>query len=126
MPTAKRCDLVLFWLLASGYYKYMSTFVPFPEERGVEPLKEVLSRVMIARGWGKVSAQARLEAAWKETVGPQWEAHTQALAIKRGILEVRVADAVVHQQLIMSKATLLQSMQLKLNQPIKDLKMRVG
>ena len=104
----------------------MSTFVPFPEERGVEPLKEVLSRVMMARGWGKVSAQAKLEGAWKAVVGPAFETFTQALAIKRGILEVRVADAMVHQQLIMSKAQFLKGIQERLGPQIKDIKMRVG
>ena len=104
----------------------MSTFVPTPEERGVEPLKEVLSRVMIARGWGKVSAQARLEAAWKAAVGPDWDTVTQALALKRGILEVSVRDALTHQHLIMRKASLLKNLQERLGPHVKDIKMRVG
>lgn len=104
----------------------MSTFVPFPEERGVEPLKEVLSRVMIARGWGKVSAQARLEAAWKAAVGPDWVGITQALALKRGVLEVRVNDALTHQHLIMIKSQIVKSLQEKLGPQLKDIKMRVG
>lgn len=104
----------------------MSTFVPFPEERGVEPMKEVLSRLMIARGWGKVSAQARLEAAWKAAVGPDWDTVTQPLAIKRGILEVRVNDALTHQHLVMIKTQLLKSIQGHLGPQVKDIKMRVG
>jgi predicted nucleic acid-binding Zn ribbon protein len=104
----------------------MSTFVPFPEEKGVEPLKEVLSRVMFARGWGKVSSQARLEALWKEAVGPEMQAFTQALTIKRGVLEVHVRDAVVHQQLVMRKQELLAAMQERLGPQIKSLRMRVG
>lgn len=104
----------------------MSTFVPFPEERGVEPLKEVLSRVMIARGWGKVSAQARLEAAWKTAVGPDWAGITQALALKRGVLEVRVNDALTHQHLVMIKAQLVKALQDQLGPQLKDVKMRVG
>ena len=104
----------------------MSTFVPFPEERGVEPLKEVLSRVMIARGWGKVSAQARLEAAWKASVGSDWASITQALALRKGVLEVRVNDALTHQHLIMIKAQLLTSLQERLGPQLKDIKMRVG
>ena len=104
----------------------MSTFVPFPEERGVEPLKEVLSRVMVARGWGKISAQARLEATWHAVVGPDWKDYTQALAIKRGVLEVRVSDAVIHQHLVMSKAQLLKGMQDKLGVQVREIRMRVG
>lgn len=104
----------------------MSTFVPTPQERGVEPLKEVLSRLMVARGWGKVSAQARLEAAWHTVVGVQWKSLTQALALKRGILEVRVADSLTHQQLIMNKAQLLKGIQEQLGSQVKDIKMRVG
>lgn len=104
----------------------MSTFVPFPEDRGAEPLKEVLSRLMIARGWGKVSAQARLEAAWKSAVGPDWETVTQAQALKRGVFEVRVNDALTHQHLIMIKAQLLKSLQERLGLQVKDIKMRVG
>lgn len=104
----------------------MSTFVPTPEERGVEPLKEVLSRLMFARGWGKMSTQARLESAWKAAVGPDWESVTQALALKRGILEVRVNDALTHQHLIMRKASVLKSLQERLGTQVKDIKMRVG
>jgi predicted nucleic acid-binding Zn ribbon protein len=104
----------------------MSTFVPFPEEKGVEPLKEVLSRVMFSRGWGKVSSQARLESIWKEVVGPGLQSFTQAQAIKRGVLEVQVQDAMVHQQLVMRKAELLAAMQDRLGPQIKNLRMRVG
>ncbi|MFO0812799.1 MAG: DUF721 domain-containing protein [Gemmatales bacterium] len=104
----------------------MSTFVPFPEERGIEPLKEVLSRVMIARGWGKVSAQARLEGAWHDVVGPDWKPFTQALAIKRGVLEVHVRDAAMHQQLVMSKGRLLKAIQEKLGPQVKEIRIRVG
>lgn len=104
----------------------MSTFVPFPEERGVEPLKEVLSRVMIARGWGKVSAQARIEAAWKSAVGPDWEGITQALALKKGVLEVSVKDALTHQHLVMIKSQLLKSLQETLGSSLKNIRMRVG
>lgn len=104
----------------------MSTFVPFPEDRGVEPLKEVLSRVMIARGWGKVSAQARLEGAWKAAVGPDWDGLSRALALKRGVLEVGVRDAMTHQHLIMIKSQLLRSIQERLGPQVKEIRMRVG
>ncbi|HMP17276.1 MAG TPA: DUF721 domain-containing protein [Gemmatales bacterium] len=104
----------------------MSTFVPYPEEKGVEPLKEVLSRLMTARGWGRVSAQAQLEADWREVVGPAFAPLTQPMAIRRGVLEVRVADAMVHQQLIMMKAHLLQGMQKRSKVPLHEIKMRVG
>ncbi len=104
----------------------MSTFVPFPEERGVEPMKEVLSRLMIARGWGNVSAQARLEGAWKAAAGPDWEGLSQVLALRRGVLEVSVRDAMTHQHLVMMKAQLLKSVQARLGPQVKDIKMRVG
>ena len=104
----------------------MSTFVPFPEEKGVEPLKEVLARLVVARGWGKISAQARLEALWHEVVGPEWKGHTQALAVKRGVLEVHVRDAVVHQHLVMRKEALRAAMAERLGVAIKSVRMRVG
>lgn len=81
---------------------------------------------MIARGWGKVSAQARLENAWKAAVGPDWETVSRALALKRGVLEVSVRDAVTHQHLIMLKTQLLKSVQKILGPQVKDIKMRVG
>lgn len=104
----------------------MSTFVPFPEDRGVEPLKEVLSRVMLQRGWGKVSAHARLEAAWKTVVGSPWDGLSQVVAFKRGMLEIRVTDALTHQHLVMMQSKLMNDMQKQLGTSIQSIRMRVG
>jgi hypothetical protein len=103
----------------------MGTFVPFPEERGPEKLREVLSRLFTSRRYGQVSAQAKLENAWAEAAGPQWRAVSRAVALKRGVLEVHVLDATTHQQLVMEKDTLLERLGTLLGQSVRDVRFRV-
>src|SRR5436853_715725 len=64
-----------------------------------EPLKEVLSRLFTARGWGRRQARLHLERAWEAAVGKEQAAHSRVLGLRRGILEVEVANAVLMQEL---------------------------
>ncbi len=104
----------------------MSSFIPFRPERGTESLKEVLSRLFLARGWGRTSGQAKLEEAWSAAVGPEWKDHSRAVVLKRGVLEVWVTDALVLQHLVMIKAMLIASVSEKLGQSVKEIRFRVG
>src|SRR5947208_170180 len=66
---------------------------------GPELLGEVLARLFTARGWGRRQARLHLERAWAEAVGPEFAAQTRVVALRRGVLEVVVANAVLLQEL---------------------------
>src|SRR5262245_13011692 len=104
----------------------MNTFKPFPKDRGPEPIKDVIGRLFFSRGWGRTSEQARLESAWAKAVGAEWARHSKALGLKRGVLEVRLADAMVHQHLIMLKTNLLTALRQQLGPALVDIRFRVA
>lgn len=69
------------------------------EEKGPEPLAEVLSRLFVARGWGRRQSRLHLERAWEEAVGKENVAKTRVLNLRRGMLEVEVVGAALLQEL---------------------------
>src|SRR5438552_17306316 len=68
-------------------------------EGGPENLSDVLGRLFAARGWGRQSGRAKLEAAWAAAIGPEFLPDTRVLVIKRGVLEVEVRNAILLQEL---------------------------
>lgn len=98
-------------------------------ERGPEPLAEILSRLFTARGWGRRQERIRLEQAWADAVvacgvAPQ----TRVIALRRGVLEVAVASAVLLQELAhFQKRRLLEEVRRRLpNVRVDDLRFRAG
>ena len=67
--------------------------------KGPEPISEVLSRLFLSRGWGGRQARLQLEEAWKNAAGELAFARTRLGPIRRNVLEVIVADAVLLQEL---------------------------
>jgi predicted nucleic acid-binding Zn ribbon protein len=98
------------------------------KERGPESLGEVLSRLFTARGWGRRQGRLHLEKAWAEAVGPEHAAHTRAGALRRGVLEVVVDNAVLLQELAhFHKRRLLEQLRRRLpGTPLTDLRFRAG
>ncbi len=66
---------------------------------GPENLSDVLGRLFAARGWGRQSGRAKLEAAWAAAIGPEFLPDTRVLVIRRGVLEVEVRNGVLLQEL---------------------------
>src|SRR3954451_19789409 len=67
--------------------------------KGPELLSEVLARLFTARGWGRRQDRLHLERAWAEAVGPEFATQTRVVALRRGVLEVVVANGVLLQEL---------------------------
>src|SRR5436305_9063575 len=67
--------------------------------RGPEGLGEILGRLFTARGWGRRQGRLQLEQAWAEVAGAEVGAHTRVGALRRGVLEVTVGNAVLLQEL---------------------------
>ena len=97
-------------------------------ERGPEKLAEVLSRLFTARGWGRRQDRLHLEKAWEEAAGKDVAPHTRVGALRRGVLEVTVGNAVLLQELThFHKRRLLEQLRRHLpGTPITDLRFRAG
>lgn len=99
-----------------------------PPERGPEPLGEILSRLFMARGWGRRQDRMRLEHVWAEVAGPAVAPHTAVARLARGVLEVTVDSAVLLQELThYHKRRLLQQLKARLpGVALTDLRFRAG
>jgi predicted nucleic acid-binding Zn ribbon protein len=98
------------------------------DRSGPEPISEVLSRLFVARGWGRKQDRLRLEAAWATAAGPEAAANTRVGALKRGVLEVEVIGAVLMQELAhFRKRPILQKLREQLpGVTVSDLRFRAG
>src|SRR5262245_628962 len=96
--------------------------------KGPEPLSEILARVFTARGWGRRQGRLHLERAWAETVGPEFAVQTRVAGLRRGVLEVVVANAVLLQELAhFHKRRLLEGLRGRLpGTTLTDLRFRAG
>jgi predicted nucleic acid-binding Zn ribbon protein len=96
--------------------------------KGPEPLSEILARVFTARGWGRRQGRLHLERAWAEVVGPEFAAQTRVAGLRRGVLEVVVANAVLLQELAhFHKRRLLEGLRGRLpGTTLTDLRFRAG
>jgi len=98
------------------------------ERSGPEPLREILSRLFTARGWGRRQDRLHLEHAWAESAGPEMAPHTRIGGLRRSVLEVEVANAVLLQELAhYHKRQLLERLRSRLpGMLITDLRFRAG
>jgi predicted nucleic acid-binding Zn ribbon protein len=101
--------------------------------RGPERLGEILSRLFTARGWGRRQGRLQLERAWAEAVAalgldPTHAEHARPGAVRRGVLEVVVDNAVLLQELAhYHKRRLLEQLRRRLpGTPLTDLRFRAG
>ena len=95
---------------------------------GPERISEILSRLFTARGWGRKQERLRLEQAWVEAAGAEVGRQTRIGALRRGVLEIEVGNAVLMQELAQfHKRKLLGLLQGKLSGvPLRDLRFRAG
>src|SRR5205823_5594305 len=96
-------------------------------EPGPENLGEILSRLFTARGWGRRQGRLHLEKAWAEVAGAH-AAYTRVGALRRGVLEVEVGNAVkLHELVHFHKRRLLEALRRRLpDTPLTDLRFRAG
>jgi predicted nucleic acid-binding Zn ribbon protein len=87
----------------------------------------ILSELMARRGFARIQGTAALEAAWREAAGEALGAHTRVGAIRRGKLEVTVANSTLAQELTFRKPMLLEALRKELpEETIRDFRVRVG
>src|SRR5947208_3187199 len=98
------------------------------DPKGPENLAEILSRLFAARGWGRRQERLRLEDAWAAVGGPEHAKQTRVNGLRRGVLEVVVANAGLMQELAsFHKRRLLEQLRRRLpNTTLTDLRFRAG
>lgn len=92
-----------------------------------QPIAEVLAQLLARRGYARQTAAAGCEAAWREAAGPSLAKLTRAGNIRRGVLEVFVANSTLLQEVGFQKIQLLERLRQTLaDESVRDLRFRVG
>jgi len=87
----------------------------------------VLAELMARTGFAGRQAAAACEEAWRDAAGPLVAAYSRPGRVRRGVLEVVVANSALVQELAFEKAHLLEVLQRRLpEQGIRNIRFRVG
>ncbi len=91
------------------------------------PIAEVVSELIARRGFARVRSAEAFEAAWREAAGELLAGYTRVGEVRRGKLEVIVANSTLVQELSFQKPAILRRLAERLpGQRIADLRFRVG
>ncbi len=95
--------------------------------RGPKAIGDVLSELMARRGYARVQSAAAYDAAWCEAAGPLAAKYTRVGQLRRGTLEVVVANSPLLQELGFQKTEILKSLAALLpDEGIEGLRFRLG
>lgn len=94
---------------------------------GPQAVRDVVAELIVRNGIGRKQAGGMRDAAWREALGEALARQTRPGQVRRGTLEVIVANSTVMQELTFQKAEIVE--RLTRNAPelaVTDLKFRVG
>jgi predicted nucleic acid-binding Zn ribbon protein len=92
-----------------------------------ETIGNILSDLMARRGYGRIQSAEALDAAWRQAAGPLAAKYTCVGAMRRGTLEVVVANSTLVQELGYQKQEILAALQESLpEEGIKNIRFRTG
>ncbi|HUT88989.1 MAG TPA: DciA family protein [Thermoguttaceae bacterium] len=95
--------------------------------RGPQAIGDVLVQLMARRGFAGVRRAATCEEAWRQAAGELAAGYSRVGAVRRGTLEVLVANSTLLQELTFQKQTLLETLgELLPDEKIRDLRFRLG
>lgn len=95
--------------------------------RRPKQIGNVLAQLVQRRGYAQVRAAGEREKAWETALGEQLAPSTRVQGVRRGVLEVLVANSLLMQELTFRKEDLLASLQDALpEEKIKQIRFRVG
>ena len=87
----------------------------------------IVADLIARRGYARVQAATTCAEAWATAAGPQLIRFSRAGDVKRGVLEVMVANSTMMQEMTFQKAMLLKRItELLPDENIRDLRFRVG
>ena len=102
------------------------------EERrfyGRKPKKigDVVAQLITQRGYGRLGTDEQLSTAWQKSAGEPLAKFSRAGKIRRGTLEVWVANSTMMQEFGFEKARILAALQTELpDAKIRDLRFKLG
>ena len=95
--------------------------------KGPEPIGDILAQLMARRGFARVRSAEAFDAAWRAAAGEMLSKFTRTGSVRRGKLEVTVANSTLVQELSFQKPQLLKTLaELLPDEKIDDLRFRVG
>jgi predicted nucleic acid-binding Zn ribbon protein len=95
--------------------------------RGPRAIGDVLAELMARQGFARIQSSVAFEAAWREAAGELASRYSRPGRVRRGKLEVTVANSTVVQELTFRKPALLESLSGLLPElTINDIRFRVG
>ena len=94
---------------------------------GPERIADILAQLMARRGFARVQGAAAYQSAWDTAAGPLGAQYSRVGQLKRGTLEVMVANSALIQEFVFQKAAILATLNRLLpDHNIKDLRFRLG
>jgi hypothetical protein len=95
--------------------------------RRPKKIADVVAQLITQRGYGRVGADEQLVAAWQKAAGDALAKMSRAGKLRRGQLEVWVANSTAMQEFGFEKARILAALQRELpDAKIRDLRFKVG
>jgi hypothetical protein len=90
-------------------------------------VKEVMAQLVQRRGYARVQQAGACEEAWKEAVGEAFHSLTRVGSVRRGVLEVFVANSLVVQELGFEKERIVaQLRELVPEMQVNQIRFRIG
>lgn len=91
------------------------------------PIADVLSQLIARRGYARHQSTAALDVAWQQAAGEKLAKVTRAKTVRRGTLEVIVANNLLAQELGFQKDELINRLsRLAADENISDIRFRIG
>jgi predicted nucleic acid-binding Zn ribbon protein len=99
-----------------------------PTGRGrPQKMGDLLAELLARRGYAREQAARHYDAAWRQAAGELLARHTRVGTVRRGTLEVTVANSVLLQELTFQKHSILEQLaRLLPEERIDKLRFRVG
>ena len=94
---------------------------------GPERIADILAQLMARRGFARLQGAEAYQSAWNEASGPLGAQYSRVGQLKRGTLEVVVANSALVQEFGFQKSAMLAVLNRLLpDHNIKDLRFRLG
>ena len=92
-----------------------------------KPVAEIIAQLVHKRGYAQVRSAGEWNDAWRTAAGEAFAAVTEPGLLRRGVLEVTVANSLVMQELTFEKERILAALQAaRPDANLKQLRFRVG
>jgi predicted nucleic acid-binding Zn ribbon protein len=95
-------------------------------DQGPQRIGDILSRILVRSGGGRVLESKVADATWRDAVGPEMAAGSRPGALRRGVLEVVVRHSAFAQELAFRTDDILDKLQNQFpDAAIRELRFRV-